>query len=380
MKSVNFHCRQLLHNRINTLEEGAQKAEIFHAEGDPAGVHRIRLHSSNAQLELFPSKGLSVGEASFHGSPVFWEPPIGMPDPDKLDVWSDEIAIQGKAASGFTFLKTFNGGIELYGLNNWGMPVEKDGMLLPLHGETSNIPLPHVRVDIESEERIRVTGSFVYKTWKGDPSISWYDRGEDLCRIQRSVSLIGKGGPGIEVTDTFENIHRSAFFLDWGYHITFRPEEKAKILVPAKQAEERFGGPLPKDYDTWFPAKQQEIRTENGIIYKGLEKVVHRGIQMNFVQVIRPDLGDLTVEFTPAPYMQTWMCSGGANSREFTLATSGAPLFRKNWDGMGIEIGASALDHNGNTDPDVPVAAPLMPGTQTTVRIMVSPKRSSRNI
>ena len=60
------------------------------------------------------------------------------------------------------------------------------------------------------------------------------------------------------------------------------------------------------------------------------------------------------------------MCNGGAFSSEFTLAKTGEPLFTKNWDGMGIEIGASALDHDENTDPAVPVANPLQPNEKFT--------------
>jgi acyl-ACP thioesterase len=39
----------------------------------------------------------------------------------------------------------------------------------------------------------------------------------------------------------------------------------------------------------------------------------------------------------------------------------------KNWDGMGLEIGSSALDHNGNIDKTVSYEPALSPGDSITI-------------
>jgi hypothetical protein len=44
---------------------------------------------------------------------------------------------------------------------------------------------------------------------------------------------------------------------------------------------------------------------------------------------------------------------------------------------MGIEIGASALDHNGNTDADIPVAPALSPGEKTSGHISIKSVQSN---
>ncbi|HKJ79547.1 MAG TPA: DUF4432 family protein [Prolixibacteraceae bacterium] len=371
MNSIQFNCIKLSSNPGNKLESGNLKAEIYHNADDPESVNRIRLVTSNAELEIFPSKGLSVGEAFFHGKPVFWEPPIGMPNPETLDLWSDEVAINGKPAPGFTFLKTFNGGIELYGLKNWGMPVEKDGELQLLHGETSNIPVEKVEVNLLGDNKIKITGGFYYKTFKGNPSLPWYKRGSNLCKVNRTIILHNNEKPEIELKDEFENVSETDLFVDWGYHITFKPEVGARLNINASRAEDRSGGPVPDNYEMWTPAENTKNRTEKGIIYRGLNRFISNGMLKNKVLINRPTLGNLLISFTPAPYTQTWMCNGGANSKEFTWSKTGKPLFKKNWDGIGIEIGASALDHNENTNPEVPVATALNPGEKTSVQISV---------
>jgi hypothetical protein len=69
-------------------------------------------------------------------------------------------------------------------------------------------------------------------------------------------------------------------------------------------------------------------------------------------ELIYPDGSRLEVSTTPSPYFQTWFCNGGKGSGEFT-DSNGKSLLRRNWDGMGIEIGSSPLDHNGNIDETV---------------------------
>lgn len=372
MKKIRFNCKSLSEIPVRELEDQGNLVKIYHKQGDPKNVLRIKTKLAGLEVEVYPSKGLSIGESMIDRQPIFWDPIIEMPDPDQLDLWSDEISVNGKPSRGFTFLKTFNGGIELYGLDNWGMPTERNGKLELLHGITSNIPVHVVDVSIDQNTLV-IRGSFVYRSYDneaGDHQF-WYQRGTALINVTREIKLSIENTPTIWVSDTFENVSQGDFFVDWGYHITFMPEIGAKLFIPSKHHEDRFKGALPDDIESWYPAKEERSRHEVGVIHQGLEVVDFDGLRLNYASLSRPTLADLKVHFTPSPYMQSWMCSGGAYSEEFKYAKTGEPLYKKNWDGIGIEIGASALDHNGNTDPEVPPSKPIKMGESVTNHIVV---------
>jgi hypothetical protein len=215
---------------------------------DPVNANRIRISIPEVEVELLPSKGLSLGQAWIKGKPVFWEAPVNIPDTETIDLWSDEVCINGIPAKGFTFLKTFVAGIEFYGLRNWGMPVEKDGKLELLHGETSNIPVSTIQYSVENDA-CNIQASFNYNTFEGDIDNPWYKRGEALFRVTRKL-ILTKGSFKIKIEDTIENISNRMLIPDWGYHITFRPEEGARYLVPSRSVSERGGNILPDDLET----------------------------------------------------------------------------------------------------------------------------------
>jgi hypothetical protein len=349
-------------NRSNTVEEKGFSVRILHLPGDPSNANRIRVSTGQVELELLPSKGLSLGQAWIKGRPLFWESPVDLPDTETLDLWSDEVSINGKSAPGFTFLKTFCAGVELYGLRNWGMPAMLDSKLQPLHGETSNIPVSEIRFFTQGDAGI-VQASFDYHTFEGDDNSPWYRRGEKLFSVTRKV-VLKKSALEIMLEDIIENISNRTLTPDWGYHITFRPEEGAEFRVPSRQAEERGGRPIPAGIQTWRRAANENVRTETGIIYKNLD-VSGSGFVVSSLGY--PDNTGIEVSTPPSPYFQTWFCNGGKGSSEFTL--DGESLLGKNWDGMGIEIGSSALDHDGNIDGSVHYKPELMPGEKKTIQI-----------
>ena len=113
MKSFVLNCKNLNLNPVNYTKSGRLSLRLSHNKDDPANVNRIMVYNKDLVIEILPSKGLSIGQAWNNEKAIFWEPAIGMPDPDLLNLNSDEIAINGKPRSGFTFLKTFTGGVEL---------------------------------------------------------------------------------------------------------------------------------------------------------------------------------------------------------------------------------------------------------------------------
>jgi hypothetical protein len=84
--------------------------------------------------------------------------------------------------------------------------------------------------------------------------------------------------------------------------------------------------------------------------------------------LIYPNGSTIEISTTPSPYFQTWFCNGGKGSKEFTN-TKGESLLQKNWDGMGIEIGSSALDHDGNIDRSVHSMPILTSGQKLKISI-----------
>jgi hypothetical protein len=318
------------------------------------------------EVALLPSKGLSLGQAWMMGKPNSWEAPINVPNTDTIDLWSDEVSINGSPAPGFTFLKTLVGGIELYGLRNWGMPAVIDGKLQPLHGETSNIPVSEVQFGVDNDECF-VGASFIYRTFEGEDNLPWYLRGEALFKVTKKL-VLKKNTSGIHLEDTIENISNRILVPDWGYHITFRPEEGAKYIVPSQMAQTRGGNALPADIQTWHKAKDESVRIETGIIHKNIT-VSEKGLCES--QLVYPDGSGIKVSTTPSRYFQTWFCCGGKGSAEFT-DSAGNSLLHKNWDGMGVEIGSSALDHDGNIDKSVDYNPELKPGEMKRIEISIN--------
>jgi hypothetical protein len=321
-------------------------------------------------IEFLPSKGFSLSQAWILNLPVFWEAPIDLCDTEVLDLWSDEIQINGNPSPGFTFLKTLYAGLEFYGLKNWGMPTTKYGRLELLHGETSNIPVEEIRFGSDTKDACWIEASFVYRTFEGDQLLPWYERGESIFRVTRRY-MMHADSLEIRSEDRIENVSSVVQRPDWGYHITLRPEEGARLLVPSKQAEERGGGELPTDMETWYPAKDPSVRTETGIIHKNLLIHPSEAGPDAVVSLLRyTDGTGLAVSVPPSPYFQTWFCNGGKGSGEFT-DRKGESILLKNWDGMGLEIGSSALDHNDNVDETVNYKPLLHPGESISIPLKI---------
>jgi hypothetical protein len=250
------------------------------------------------------------------------------------------------------------------------MPHNVDGKTEPLHGETSNIPVDEIEFGTDNAQQCWVQASFIYRTFKGDTSLPWYQRGEAIFKVTRKV-IIPAAGTELLVEDRILNVSNSKQRPDWGYHITLRPEDGARLLVPSKKVQERGGNALPADIETWHEAEDPSRRTETGIIHKDLLVSPADSGPGTIISVLEyPDRTGLELSVPPSPYFQTWLCNGGQGSKEFTDA-KGESILLKNWDGMGLEIGSSALDHNGNIDETVSYEPDLDPGSHMTIPLKI---------
>jgi hypothetical protein len=354
-----------------SIEKNDHIISLSHDPGDPVNMKRLKVETGSLSIEFLPGRGMTPGKATFNGYKIFWDPPTEFNDPDNFDPLSDEICINGDPAPGFSMLKTLYGGIELYGLKNWGMPVmDKNGKLInPLHGETSNIPVDFVTI-IADKESIIIKAELIYRDiHAGNETGKWYEQGEPLFKISRLFLLDGSAGD-ILLRDRITNISKQTLIPDWGYHITLNPEPASRLIVPSKSQRLRGDGNLPEDIAIWLPAIEDKIREETGIIHKNILQTGPE--RLNPALLIYPDDTGILIETTPAPYYQTWFCRGGKSTNEFTWKENGEPVFNKNWDGQGIEIGSSALDHDGNTDTSVNYRSELKPGESLEIQINVS--------
>lgn len=370
MHRFKLNCIHLDQNPETLIESRGHRVEISHRDGEPLNANRIRITRGSFMVEILPSKGFSIGEFTLDGKPVFWDPPIGLPDPDSLDFESEDIYIFGEQVKGFEFLKTFVGGIELMGMKNWGMPYTdpNTGDSLPLHGEAGNIPLEWVEFEV-SDEGLTARGSYVYRTMEGNEDKVWYERGEEMYRLTRTLILDNEVA-GFSLADSIQNIGGEAMKPDWGYHVTFHPEPGSRIHIASRQLEERGGGSIPADHDTWQPAPDEKLRSEIGIIHKGLYSEPIAGIPTTRILKEYPDGRAFELMVPVSPYFQTWFSNGGIDTDEFTYKDGGR-LFSKSWNGFGIEFGSSPLDHNGNTDPNVTIKSVLQPGEKTGIVISI---------
>ncbi|MFP4059644.1 MAG: DUF4432 family protein [Bacteroidales bacterium] len=367
-----LNCAKPSINRSNRVEKGKNAFYLVRHADDPSNTNRLMIKHGEISAELFPTKGLSLAQVTINGKKLFWDAPYGLTDQDKLDLWSDEVLINGKPEQGFTFLKTFSAGIELYGLKNWGMPYtdSKTGEFYPLHGETSNIPVPGVIIEFKDDALI-VSSEYQYHEMNDRSEKPWYRAGRPLFLVKKEYIFKENPEPEIVSRDTIVNITDETLTPDWGYHITFHPLPGTKLKVPSSSVEVRGGGNVPDEIETWQPQAKPAFREETGIIQKGLKIVPDNGKEVNQVLITHPDGTGFTCSFPPSPYFQTWHCRGGAGSDEFKLVT-GESLLQKNWDGIGIEIGSSALDHDGNIDTSVDYKPDLEPGESKTIEIKIA--------
>ena len=193
-------------------------------------------------------------------------------------------------------------------------------------------------------------------------------QGCGLFEVERKVIVVKDK---LQLIDSVKNISNEPLKPDWGYHITFLPTKGSQLQVPSASVENRSGDKVPKDFDRWSPARNNKVREEIGIIHKGLKKFSSENGRFSYALVIHPDNTGIKVSFPVSPYFQTWFCKGGAYTEEFTRVSDGKPLFSRNWDGIGIEFGSSALDHNGNTDSSIAEQVSLAPGSLIEIPLSI---------
>ncbi len=161
------------------LKIGDFKIENRYFEFDAANTYRLIIGYKELKVELLPTKGFSLGQVYFNDRQIFWDQPIELPDPVIFSPYNDNVYINKKPARGFSFIPTYMGGVELYGMRNRGMPREENGFCHPVHGETSNIPVKETEVYLKQDGSLQLSASFIYREMYDDRA-EWYNHGKEM--------------------------------------------------------------------------------------------------------------------------------------------------------------------------------------------------------
>ena len=91
--SIHFTTYGPHRDNFNRKKLGSFNISCIHVEGDPDNVSRIYVESPiGLNLEITPSKGMSLRDCSYGGRQMFWESPMeNLPDPETVDLLSTVI-------------------------------------------------------------------------------------------------------------------------------------------------------------------------------------------------------------------------------------------------------------------------------------------------
>lgn len=358
-----------LTEEVSTFEEAGVSARLSHISGDPESVYRLYIQRADCSIELCPSKGLSVRDTTLSGQQIFWDAPLpNLPNPAKIDL-AGEMVIGGTSMPGFTWVAYFAAHVEMLGLRNWGLVSKTpEGELLCLHGNASMIPIENLTVELSNGGAV-IEGSFFIR----DANSCWPPSDlPPLFKITKRIELLPNRDT-LLLTDTIENVSDKTLFPDWGYHVQLRPEPGCRFTIPSESVLPRGGDILPDDYQLWYEAPNPPKREERGFIHKGVryEARFPDGSPGCETLLTYPDGSGICCLLPPSPYVMSWFSCGGADDDEF-LWPDGSKWLHRNWDGVGPEIGASSLDHDGDVDTGIKVTQ-LEPGEITVLNILIEP-------
>ena len=344
---------------------GGGQVVLYHHGYDHASVRRFHIRWKQFVLELLPTKGLSVLSCSVDGIPLFWDSPLdSIQAPDAIDL-SKALLVNGKEAPGTAWIAQFLGGVEMLGLDNWGMHYrDADNRLHPLHGNVSNIPATEVVVQLQADDTLEVCATVVVHH---DSAVLPEGTQQPKWKVEKRIQLQAATGT-LVIDDTIINVSEAEAFPDWGYHVQLRPRPDCRFHLPSRTVRERFGRAVPKDHMVWRLPQDVAVREERGYIHSHLDAT--DGLVQGLLEY--PDGSGIGITFPHAPYTMAWNSCGGANGKEFLWPHNpGTALIPKPWDGVGPEIGASDLDHGDGADPQV-VQAVLAPGASRRLTIAIT--------
>lgn len=384
METFKLDCIKLKNNKENIIEKSGFLVKIFHKDEDDILVNRIliehkdknsrdiehkdkNLRDNDMTVELLPSKGLSINEAFYKGQPFFWEPPMGgLPNPDDFDPF-EKMYIDGALVDGFSWLKQFTGGVEMLGLENWGMPRDdaESGFEFPMHGTASLIPIKSIKVNI-NEETVEIIGTFEVRNTRSAKTKPWYENGEVIFEVTKRIIIKPKSAR-IILKDSILNKSNEKRFANWGYHVQMSAVEGAEYLIPSKSQKRIGESTAQTNREIWYNSKRENVREQ--VMNRHTDLRVTDNIfegKSGFRTIMKYPDGHAVLNVIPAcPWVASWMSAGGAGGDEWRLAKKGPSIMKKNYNGFGPEFGS--MDLFGGADEETQYKEKeIKPGRQPT--------------
>lgn len=345
MESAKFNLKILNSNEEKTFEKMGFMIKIYHDINDAENVKRISIKHKDMNITLLPSKGLSILEAYNKETPFFWEPPmIGLPDPDDFNPL-EKIYLSGVLTEGYGWLLQFTGGVEMLGLENWGMPKTdfETGIVMPMHGTASLIPIGSVEVKI-SKDRAEIIGEFEVRKFRKIEKKPWYENGDILYKITKRVIIIPEIGSLI-LKDTITNKSKETLSPEWGYHVQMKAEPGAEYLIPSKKMKRIGDISLTEDAEIWYNSKCKNVREQTMNRHEKLRITdnVLKG-ERSIETLLKYADGHAIKAIIPAcSWFASWFSAGGENGQEWCiqdkLGNCGPSIMKKSYDGIGPEFG-----------------------------------------
>ena len=195
---------------INTLTEGLS-----------AGVEVVTVKAGRLEIQLLPTRGMSIWKASYDDEEIGWKSPVRGPVHPSFVPLAEP--------SGLGWLDGFDELLVRCGLESNGAPEfgENGQLLYPLHGRIGNKPAADVKITVDDETgEIEISG-IVYET-----------RFHFLKARLKSTLKTKKDAAGFQIIDEVTNLSASPAEIQMLYHVNFGTpllDGGSKVVAPIKE-------------------------------------------------------------------------------------------------------------------------------------------------
>lgn len=187
--------------------DGAEGLAVEHyakRAGLAAGVEMLAVSNGKLQLNVIPTRGMSIWDMHYDGERLGWKSPVRGPvHPGFVDVGEP---------SGLGWIDGFDELLVRCGLESNGAPEhdEKGQLLYPLHGRIGNKPAHQVDVTIDADSgEITIVGVVEETRFH-------------FMKLRMTTTIKTKAGEqGFRIHDEIENISQSPAEIQMLYHVNF---------------------------------------------------------------------------------------------------------------------------------------------------------------
>jgi hypothetical protein len=205
--------------RTGSIAQVARIDSFVELEGEPRGARRLRMvNGGGVEIDVYPDRGLDLGQVTFEGIPVAWMEAAGISAPAFYNFTGSE------------WLRIFGGGLlTTCGLDTFGPPSRDGGKDFGQHGRISAAP---ARMIATSSEGDALVVEAVMRQ-----SVLF---GENLTLRRRISSEIGSNRFVVEDVVTneafVESPHMILYHVNLGWPLV---EEGGALTIPSRIVEPR---------------------------------------------------------------------------------------------------------------------------------------------